>query len=61
MNGADQSLYEGVFYCVHCWRGEHITNVMRNNTQCDECGGSGFISTVDFDIYEILKEYEYGK
>lgn len=54
-------LYEGVYYCVHCGRGEHIVNIMRLNTRCDECGGSGFMSTVDFDIRKILQEYEYGK
>lgn len=52
---AERDLYEGVYYCVHCGRGEHIVNIMRLNTRCDECGGSGFISMVDFDINAILK------
>ncbi|MDD5614961.1 MAG: hypothetical protein PHH85_02030 [Candidatus Methanoperedens sp.] len=51
----EPNLYEGVYYCVHCGRGEHLVNIMKTNARCDECGGSGFISTVDFDINNILK------
>lgn len=53
----ERNLYEGVYYCVHCGVGTHITRVVARSGGCDNCGGTGFISAVDFDIHKILMEY----
>lgn len=57
---AESNLYEGVYYCVRCGVGSHITCIVARNASCDNCGGTGFISSVDFDINKILKEYGDG-
>ncbi len=47
--------YEGIYYCVRCGAPMHISGIMYRKI-C-ECGSSGFISCVDFNIKEALNKY----
>lgn len=48
--------YEGIYYCVNCGQPKHVIRIMERE-MC-ECGHFGFISCVDFNITEVINNYE---